>query len=219
MSKESKVKELLIHKTVMMPIDQCKLDPTNPNVMTEAQMDALEKIMIKYGFGNPVKLDSKNIFIDGEHRWTLAKERFGLKKIPAIVFPNVKTPADRKILRQIFNRFHGEDDPAKLREDLQFLQKTGNTELLATLMAQPIENFIVPENGSEMGVSKDDNIMASREQSYLEGNIKQIYLFFSNEQYEDIMPRLKKLLTDLDIENNTDLFIKLVEHFEKCTCK
>ena len=55
-------------------ISEVKRDPDNPNVMSDAQMDALREIMKKYGFLGPLVLDSKQIIVDGEHRLAIYEE-------------------------------------------------------------------------------------------------------------------------------------------------
>ena len=56
------------HKLVKVEIDKIKIDSTNPNVMSEDEMAALQKTMDKFGYLAPVILDKKYKVVDGEHR-------------------------------------------------------------------------------------------------------------------------------------------------------
>ena len=57
-----KVKEFSIKK---IPINQIKFDNTNPNYLTDKQMDALSKGMEKFGFLAPIILNEKMQVLDG----------------------------------------------------------------------------------------------------------------------------------------------------------
>lgn len=47
--------------------------------------------------------------------------------------------------------------------------------------------------------------------TFLNGSIKQIVLYFNNDQYESIIPRLEALRQYFGVDNNTDLFLELLD--------
>lgn len=114
------------------------LDPSNPNTMTEAQMEAMQLSMKHYGFLVPVILDRNNKVCDGEHR-VLAYKYLGAEKIPAYKV-DLDSDTDRKQLRQIMNKLHGQHNKEKdAAEFLEILKNSQNRNLeeLSQFIAQP----------------------------------------------------------------------------------
>lgn len=50
--------------------------------------------------------------------------------------------------------------------------------------------------------------------SYLEGNIKQIVLFFKADEFDGIVGRLDKIMAHYKVESHTEAFIKMLEQWE-----
>jgi hypothetical protein len=50
--------------------------------------------------------------------------------------------------------------------------------------------------------------------SYIGGNIKQIVIYFKNDQYVDVVRRLDVLRARDNVENNTDLFLLMLDYFD-----
>lgn len=63
-------------------------------------------------------------------------------------------------------------------------------------------------------VEKDKDKLGDSLHSYLEGNIKQIVLYFKNEEFSDIIPRLDRLMNYTGLESHTSIFIRLLNEFE-----
>lgn len=209
-------------KPVYIDVDKIDFDAENSNVMTQEQHEGLEQVMRKYGFLRPIIVNTANKqgrykLIDGE--WRVKKYiEYGKKKILAYILDVTKV--DHKILQYLMNHLGGDDDPTKLQHNFMIIQSGNKTQTLAMMMGQPKNNFIVTgKNNSSVEIAgTDENIMQQREKSFLEGNVKQIYLFFSNKEYEDLVPRLKKIQLDLGVDDNTQLFLKVFEHYEDCKC-
>lgn len=60
----------------------------------------------------------------------------------------------------------------------------------------------------------DKNNMNDTMESYLDGNVKQIVLYFNNEQFQDVIPRMEKLMEDFGVDNHTDAFLELLKEHE-----
>ena len=131
-----KVKEFVIKK---IPISSIKFDKTNPNTMSDEQMDALSKGMEKFGYLAPVVLNQDMEVLDGEHR-AKAYAKLGEKNIPAYVINVDKF--DGKMLRQIMNKLHGEHDTKKDSLEYQILEQAGKLDEFSELLAQPIQKFL-----------------------------------------------------------------------------
>ncbi len=50
--------------------------------------------------------------------------------------------------------------------------------------------------------------------SYLDGNIRQIVLYFKKEEYESVLPRLQAIMESSGLESHTEVFLKLIKHYE-----
>lgn len=60
----------------------------------------------------------------------------------------------------------------------------------------------------------DQDQLGSSMESYLTGNIKQIVLYFSSEEFEEIVPRLDKVMDTEKVSSHTEAFVKLLENYE-----
>lgn len=60
----------------------------------------------------------------------------------------------------------------------------------------------------------DTNDLSHRMEAYLEGSIKQVVIYFSAEQFDDIIPRFELAMQKIGVENHTDLIIRLLEEYE-----
>lgn len=66
----------------------------------------------------------------------------------------------------------------------------------------------------EVDTGKDKSDLENSMDSYLNGTIKQIVLYFGNEEYENVLGRLKILIEKEKAESHTDIFIKMLNYFE-----
>jgi DNA modification methylase len=103
----------------------------------------MRKSMQQYGYLVPVILDRNNKICDGEHRVLVYKE-LGLSTIPAYRV-DLDSDTDRKQLRQIMNKLHGQHDRSKDADEfLEILQRSrdGTLKQLSELIAQPQEHLL-----------------------------------------------------------------------------
>jgi len=61
----------------------------------------------------------------------------------------------------------------------------------------------------------DTDTLNESMESYLAGNIKQVVLYFSSEEFEEIVPRLDKVMDKEKVASHTEAFLKLLDHYEK----
>lgn len=111
------------------------------------------------------------------------------------------------------NDMIGSYNQGKLAELLVATPIPLNMYKVATV-ANPVEKASFE---SIYGTSNElDDALASPQDTdtYLDNTIKQIVLFFSNEVYEDIVPRMEQLRKQYEVSNNTDLFLCMLRDFE-----
>ena len=129
------IKEFELKK---VKIQDIKFDDTNPNVLSTAQMDALKKVIKKFGYLAPVILNKDLKVVDGEHR-VRVYDKLGKKAIPAYVI-NVKE-VDKKMLRQLMNKLRGEHDKKKDADEFKEIFDAGKLKQFAELMAEDEQAF------------------------------------------------------------------------------
>ena len=192
-------------------VNDIKFDETNPNVLTPEQMVALKDTIKKFGFLSPVILNKKLEVIDGEHRVTVYKD---LKRqtIPAYVI-DVDT-IDKKILRQLMNKLRGEHDPLKDKEEFKMINDAGRLNDFTNLLALNIADFDKVINPTPNNENRESEKVEISQENYLSGTIKQMILFFSNEDYEKIMPKFDKHMKALNVDNHTDLIMEFFKEYE-----
>ncbi len=154
-----KIQDLLkIIPTKTIPISKIVFDKNNPNKMSESQVQALERVVTKYGFAaEPWLNEQKNgtyLVIDGEHRVKLLQEK-GAKSVQAKIF-KLKY-SDIRILRQVANKLRGEHDKTQDLEEFRALQDDKLLTEFNSLMGKPDGFFeqIVENNSIDF---PDDNI-------------------------------------------------------------
>ena len=199
------------HKLVKVEIDKIKIDSTNPNVMNENEMTALKKTMDKFGYLAPVILDKKYKVVDGEHRVKIY-EKMGKKTIPAYVIDVDKY--DQKILRQVMNKLRGEHDLLKDSKEFNILEKANRLDDLAGFLAKDEKDFLRMAEKTDDKLDFDNNPMQHHEDTYLHGNIKQIMIYFDNDEFEKIMPKIERIMEVEEVTTHTDVFYKLLEFYE-----
>ena len=121
-------------KSKNIPIAKIIPDIDNPNLMSPAQMDALEKSITTHGFAKDVwvneEKDGMYRMIDGHHRLQIMK-KLGKTSLPCRVF-NV-SDAQVRILRQVGNILAGKNIKEKEAAEVQKIIDAG--------MIQELEDF------------------------------------------------------------------------------
>ncbi len=127
-------------KPELADLTQLKFSKSNPNVMTDEQMNSLGEFMQRVGFKIPVqcRTEDKEI-IDGAHRvqWLLDH---GITK--GLVNWIDCTKQEARKYRIIFNELHGKLDQELYVQNLIEIQKAGELEDFALLMAKEEKEFL-----------------------------------------------------------------------------
>lgn len=203
-------------QAIKMFLKDFEFDEENPNQMSEEQESGLDKALSKFGFleniiASPLNENGKRKIHHGEHRIkSLIKSGnewvWGIEKD--------LTDAEHRLLRQSMNKLHGTHDAKMDAAEYEILQEQGQLELLSVLIAQPKEQLIV-EKELAVPITKDAAMLDHHKETFQHGQLKQLYFIFDNEGYVDIMNRLAKIKEKEKPETNTDLFLLLVENYEK----
>lgn len=114
----------VIGKVVLRPLDDVEPNPWNPNAMDEFMTNSLREGLINDGWlasqslliwGTDTRGKTRNVIIDGEHRWSIARE-LGLKKGPMVFLEGISELQAKKLTVKM-NAKRG----APVREKLEIL--------------------------------------------------------------------------------------------------
>ena len=190
-------------------------DDANPNQMSQEQEAGLDAMLTKFGFleniiVSPKDKNGKQLIHHGEHR-----VRGLMKAGNDWAWGVIKdlTDDEHRLLRQGMNKLHGTHDEKMDAQEYQELQKTGQLEMLAILIAQPVEMLMVEKQMTT--ITKDPEMLKHHEETFLEGTLKQLYFIFDNAQYEALMPRIEVIIKQMKVDTNTEMFLRLVSSYEK----
>lgn len=107
-------------------------DPSNPNKMSDGQLNALRYSLKKFGQLKPPVIDQTMTVCDGEHQ-IRAYMAEGLGTIQVIQVEC--TPAQRRLIRQTMNKLHGSHDLQLDAEEYKSILEEQNFTELSQLLA------------------------------------------------------------------------------------
>ncbi len=172
--------QILQHQLITVKISDLKFDPSNPNEMSEKQMQGLRESMKRFGYLTPVIIDQNNTVADGEHRCRVYRE-FGYSEIPAFQV-RLENDDERRLLRQTMNKLHGTHNAVKDLDELKKLFEAQKLDLLSTLIAKPYDQL-------EKLFQKSD-----RFDSQIKNSIKfdVVFRFEKLQHYEFVLSKIKE---------------------------
>lgn len=146
------------HKIKMVEVSKLKFDESNPNKMTDKQIDSLWKSIKKFGNLVPIIVNDKMQIADGEHRAMVYKE-MGLKQIPAYVISEVNNDIQRRLLRQTMNKLKGQHEITKDANELSIIFADKKIDELAELIAEEQDTlmFIIGRQNEVFEKNKDSD--------------------------------------------------------------
>ncbi len=156
--------EISIPNAEFVPIDQLKVDGQNPNRMTEEQHERLAICIKKYGFIVPIITNKDLLIADGEQRWIVAKS-LGMTQVSIIRLPVVDV--DRRLLRQVLNKLHGEHDLLGDAKEFEAIIEAGRKEdlqLLLSLSEGSIERYLLelhPPRDEDFEIPEIDKVQTA----------------------------------------------------------
>ena len=183
----------------------------NPRSIVKEDFERLKKQIIKLGMYKPLLVNADNIVLGGNMRLRALSE-LGAKEV-AVTVVDATDPATMLEYALSDNDQVGVTDDLKLAElvhlnpiDISFYKVQAN-------ILRPLESIVNPPDpvteGGGDDVDKSD--LDESLDTYLNGNIKQIVLYYDNEQYGKIVDMLTNLGERFNIEDNTGIITKLIE--------
>lgn len=183
----------------------------NPRTITKEDFERLKKQIVKLGMYKPLLVNADNIVLGGNMRLRALSE-LGAKEV-AVTVVDASTP--EKMLEYALS----DNDQVGITDDLKLAELVHLNPIDTTLykvqsnVLRPLETIVNPPDpvteGGGDDVDKSD--LDESLDTYLNGNIKQIVLYYDNEQYGQIIDKLGSLGERFNIEDNTGIITKLIE--------
>lgn len=183
----------------------------NPRSIVKEDFERLKKQIIKLGMYKPLLVNADNIVLGGNMRLRALSE-LGAKEVAVTVVDATDTATMLEYALSDNDQV-GVTDDLKLAELVHLNPIDTSLYKVQSNILRPLENIVNPpapdvEGGGD-DVDKSD--LDESLDTYLNGNIKQIVLYYDNAQYQDIIDKLGSLGERFNIEDNTGIITKLIE--------
>lgn len=206
----------------------------NPRKITEKMFTLLGETIKEYGDLSGIVVNVKtNEVVGGNQRTAFFKQNE--KDCSVSIVERFKTPTKQGTVATGYVEFQGEKfayrevdwDEKKVDRANIIANKVGgfwDNDMLANqfdiedLKMAGFEDFELGFFNDEIEMDNNDSLTKTMD-SYLDGSIKQIVLYFKNDEYAELIPRLENHVKELGFENYSDLFIKLLDVYENSTSR
>lgn len=183
----------------------------NPRSIVKEDFERLKKQIIKLGMYKPLLINADNIVLGGNMRLRALTD-LGAKEV-AVTVVDATDPATMLEYALSDNDQVGVTDDLKLAELVHLSPIDTSLYKVQSNILRPLESIVNPPDPSTLG-GGDDVDKSDLDESldtYLNGNIKQIVLYYDNEQYGKVVDQLTNLGERFGIEDNTGIITKLIE--------
>lgn len=213
-------------------ISTIKGSSKNPRKITEKMFTLLGETIKEYGdlSGIVVNVRTGEV-VGGNQRTAFFKQNE--KDCSVSVIERFKAPTKQGTVATGYVEFQGEKfayrevdwDEKKVDRANIIANKVGgfwDTDMLANqfdiedLKMGGFEDFELGFFDDEIETDNADDLTKTMD-SYLDGSIKQIVLYFKNEEYAELIPRLENLVKEMGFDNYSDLFLQLLNEHENST--
>lgn len=191
--------------------DQFLANPKNPRVHPIPQRQAMEQALGKVGFVAPVMETSDGYLLDGHER--IYQALLNNSEVPYVVLDIHSDDPDADYVLATFDPLGalGTYDPELLDELLKQVDPDGDA---VQKMLNDLWDIHTPSLYADdyRGQTNDEKLDV-----FLNATIKQIVLMLTNEQFDEVIPRLAAAREYEGLETNTQLFLRMLKVYEN-TC-
>lgn len=188
-------------KTEIVPINTVKLAPNNPRVIKSDKFKKLVSSIREFPEMlslRPIVVDNDMVVLGGNMRLRACREA-GLTEVP-VLRASEFTEEQKKEFVIKDNSSFGEWDWDVLANEWSI------TELADWGLDIPASYF---DDDKEPEFDKDE--LDEALDKYINSKVKQITLYFDNQQYEYVLGKLEEIAKEKELESNTDVIIYLLE--------
>ncbi len=214
----------------------------NAKIHTQDQIQKLAKSIERFGFYQPVVIDSNNVIIIGHGRveaakhlgWTEVKTDTSIAKkgeafVPVVYAENLTDEeikafrlADNKLNESLWNNEVLFEDLTGMSVDLAAI---AGFELSPETIKDVVESTEKPgdvgayytDNSDQKGEIEpkfDDDVLDKEYETYKNSNIKRICLYYENALFENTCKDLDRIGAELSATDNSTTILKLIEFYE-----
>ncbi len=191
-----------------VPISSLKLDARNARAHDERSINTIANSLRDYGQQKPIIVIADGTVIAGNGTLSAAKE-LGWEKLAVVRFTD---EAKARAFAIADNRSAELStwNEAELAATLKELQQMtvgavlgfSDQEIADLLKGQTMDGVVGPTPAEKL-------------LGFNAATVKQISLFFEGAEYDTVIARLDKVSVQLGTVNNTQTFVKLLEHYEQ----
>lgn len=169
----------------------------NPRKITKEDFEALKESIQKRGYHGVLKVDVDMTIVSG-HQGKRALKELGIDEVWVMVPERKLTDKEMDIIAVESNRHRGTFDFDMLANEFSIddLKEAG---------FQDFELAFADEN-----LEADKDSLEDTANSYLGGSIKQVVIFFDNEEYEEVLGKLDEWMKESGVKSHSDLFKTVV---------
>lgn len=181
----------------------------NPRSVLKEDFERLKGQILKHGVYKTLLINQDNIVLGGNMRLRAFKE-LGIAEVMCGV---VETVDESEMLAYALsdNDSVGITDDLKLAEVFQLHPIETSLYKIAGSVLRPLESIINPVDPATLGENGDGQNAEESLDGYLNGNIKQIVLYYKNEEYAIKIDQLEVIGIEYGLDNNTDVITRLIE--------
>ncbi len=201
------------------PLAKLKPWEANPRFISKDNYARLKASIRDKGLRGVMSISEDGTVCNGVHRLRAVLElseagETSIKEVKAEVF---KAPGEQEKLELALE---GNDEYAQWDEakTMELSSQLGINLELQAIHLQPAQRMdMVMKNYAPDGGDRDidQNTLKDQLDTYMAGNITQIVLYFSKEEYNATIPRLDKVLHAESLENNTEAFLAMLKFYEE----
>jgi hypothetical protein len=191
-------------KAEKVAIGEVKLSPYNPRVIKNDKFKKLMKSIMEFPEMlelRPMVVDEDMIVLGGNMRLRACME-LGIQEVPVVKAVGL-TDEQKKEFVIKDNAAFGEWDWDLLANqwEIQDLSDWG-LDIPASYFDEDVEpQFDMDELDKDLD-------------TYINSKVKQITMYFDNQQYEYALAKLQEIMEERELESNTDVIIALLEEYE-----
>lgn len=187
----------------------------NPRSILQEDFTRLQEQIKRLGVHNGLLVNQDNIVLGGNMRLRAFHELNKIYNLDEVMCRVVETKDAGEMLEYALsdNDAAGVTDDLKLAEVYQLHPIDTRLYKVAGSVLRPLETIINPVDPATLGggSERDESDLDESLDTYLDGNIKQIVLYYPNDEYTEISAMLEALGASFGMENNTAIITKLIK--------
>lgn len=195
-------------------IQELKKWEDNPRTVLGEDFQRLIEQIKTLGLYRPLLINQDNIILGGNTTYEALIE-LGVEGDVAVSVVDAQTPERMLEYALSANDQVGVTDDLKLAE-LVHLHPI-NIELfkVQSNVLRPLSNIVNPPDPATLGgdPEADKSKLDHSMDTYMNGNIKQIVLYYGNEEYTEVVGMLEKIGAEFGLEDNTAIVTKLIRDY------